>query len=69
MEAKWLINQHKGGHERLQAHEIIKLMKAEIKELEKALEEKDYKNAALECADVANYCMFLSDKLINRKLV
>ncbi len=69
MEAKLLLNGHKGGWDRLHATEIIKLMKAEIKELEKALEDADYKNAAMECADVANYAFMLGDKLITRKLV
>ena len=69
MRSKLLLNSHKGGWERLHATEIIKLLKAEIKELEKAIEDEDYKNAAMECADVANYAFMLGDKLIRRKLV
>lgn len=68
MEAKWLINQHKGGTDRLTSLELVKLMKAEVRELEEAIKSGDFKNASLECADIANYCMFISDKLINRRL-
>ena len=69
MEAKMLLNEHKGGWDRLKAQEIIKLMKGEIKELEQAIEQEDYKGAILECADVGNYASILADKLINRRLV
>ncbi len=69
MQAKILLNQHKGGWERLHASDLIKLMKAEIKELEKSLNDMDYKNSAMECADVANYAYMLADKILKRKLI
>ena len=69
MKAKLLLNMHKGGYERLHASDLIKLMKAEIKELEKSLDDMDYKNSAMECADVANYAYMLADKILKRKLI
>jgi hypothetical protein len=35
----------------------------ELKELDDAIAAKDYVNAELECADVANFCMMISDNL------
>ena len=29
----------------------------------------DYKNSAMECADVANYAYMLADKILKRKLI
>ncbi len=69
METKMLLNEHKGGHERLKLDELMKLLHQEIRELKTAVDDKDYKEVALECADVANYAMLIADKCIKRSLV
>ncbi len=69
METKMLLNEHKGGHERLKLDELMKLLHQEIRELKGAIDAKDYKATALECADVANYAMLIADKCIKRSLV
>ena len=69
METKMLLNEHKGGHDRLKLDELLKLLHQEVRELKVAADEKDYKEVALECADVANYAMMIADKCIKRSLV
>ncbi len=69
MEAKMLLNEHKGGHARLKIDELMKLLHQEVRELKTAVDEKDLKAVALECADVANYAMMIADKVIKRSLV
>lgn len=69
METKMLLNEHKGGHERLKVEELMKLLHQEVRELKAAIDDKDYKNVIMECADVANYAMMLADKCIRRSLV
>lgn len=69
MRAKLALNNHKGGWDRLRTKELIELMRREIEELEEAVKNEDYKEAAMECADIANYAMMISDKCLNRRLV
>ncbi len=69
METKMLLNEHKGGHARLKIDELMKLMHQEVRELKTSIDEKDYKNVIMECADVANYVMLIADKCIKRSLV
>ena len=69
METKMLLNEHKGGHERLKLDDLMKLLHQEVRELKGAIDSKDYKEVAMECADVANYCMMIADKVIKRSLV
>ena len=69
METKMLLNEHKGGHERLRIDELMKLLTQEVRELKTEVDSKDYKAVILECADVANYAMLIADKCIKRSLV
>jgi len=69
METKMLLNEHKGGHARLKIDDLMKLLHQEVRELKGAVEDKDYKEVIMECADVANYAMMIADKCIKRSLV
>ena len=69
METKMLLNENKGGHERLKLDDLMKLLHQEVRELKGAIDSKDYKEVAMECADVANYCAMIADKVIKRSLV
>ncbi len=69
METKMMMNEHKGGHQRLRIEELMKLLHQEIRELKGAIDENNYKSVMLECADVANYAMMIADKCAKRSLV
>lgn len=61
MELKLRKNDFKGGWANMRPEEILSLLKAEVAELEKAIESGDPLDIALEAADVMNYAMMISD--------
>ena len=69
MKAKLLTHKNKGGFERLGIDELLKMLHGEIRELKTSLEERDHANTIRECADVANYAMFIATKIQNRNEV
>ena len=69
MEHKLLVHKNKGGFERLSIDELVKMLHAEVRELKTSLEEGTHSNTIRECADIANYVMFISTKIQNRKEV
>ncbi len=69
MKHKLLVHKNKGGYERLKVEELMKLLHAEVRELKTAIEEDDYVGITDECADVANFAMFISSVVQNRRTV
>lgn len=69
MKHKLLVHKNKGGFDRLSSKELLKLLRGELKELETSLEKEDNSNSIRECADIANYAMFIANKIQNRREV
>ncbi len=63
MQHKLLVHKHKGGYERLSVKELVAMLKKEVRELDEA----KAKEAIAECADIANYAMFIAMKMQNRR--
>lgn len=69
MKHKLLVHKNKGGYERLKVDELMKMLHAEVRELKVAIDEKDMVGIVDECADVANFAMFISSVVQNRRMV
>jgi len=67
MKHKLLVHKHKGGFERLSSYELLRLLKEEVSELNDSLDENEDASIIRECADVANFAMFIAMKRQNRK--
>ena len=68
MRRKLLENTHKGPWRELSSDYLMTLMADEMDELEEALEKGDPKAIIDECADVANFAMFIADNQELREL-
>ena len=56
-------NDHKSGWYDMSYSSILKSIKGEVEELEEELVNMDIAKAKCELADIANYCMFMFNKL------
>lgn len=61
MSDKLEANSHKPGWASLTFQELLKRMKAEVNELERAISSGNMREVMLEAADVANFAMFIAD--------
>lgn len=61
METKLKLNDHKGGWGGCDVRWLLKRLREETGEIETAMLKGDPKSVALECVDVANFAMMLSE--------
>lgn len=60
MEEKLRRNDHKGGWEKIPIRDLLKRLKDEVDELDKAIHEEGNVNIMYEAADVANFAMMIA---------
>lgn len=64
MEHKLLVHKAKGGVERLDVGELTDMLKDEVAELyECIIEDANKEDIISECADIANFAMFIATKV------
>lgn len=63
MRAKLFENIHKSTWENETYAYLRKRLSDEVDELDRSIKDGDYANARLECADIANFAMMISDNL------
>lgn len=56
-------NTHKSHWIDIPLYELVTLLMFEVVELKLSICDKDYENAKYECADIANFCAFIIDKI------
>jgi NTP pyrophosphatase (non-canonical NTP hydrolase) len=59
------LNNYKFHWKYLTINQLIYNLNLEIQELEESILENNFENAILECADIANFCMMISDNIKN----
>lgn len=69
MEHKLKLNDHKGGWENTSQERLFALLKKEVEELEKALQEEPNLNIMFEAADVANFAMMIAWNAMRESLI
>lgn len=66
MEHKLKKNDHKGGWENVSNEKLFELLRQEVDELEKAMQNEPELNSVFEAADIANFAMMIAWNMLRR---
>lgn len=69
MQYKLRVNAHKGKWEGLSAFHAIRLLEREVEELHRAIASGNSVDVMMECADIANFAMMITNIVLHPKSV